>query len=366
MARVCNEHGIRAAAVDAGTDRRERADVLRRLRERELNAVFAVDLFNEGVDVPAVDTVLMLRPTESATIFLQQLGRGLRRSPGKDCLTVLDFIGNQHRKFRFDLRYLAITGGRRSTLADQVQQGFPFLPAGTHIHLTRQAQQIVLDNVRSQVKLTRPQLAAEIRAVGDMSLADYLRESDRSLAEIYRGRSSWTALRRSAGLQTAPPGPDEDKLLRQLVRLTHADDPERLGFLRRFSAAPAPPLLDDLPIREQRLARMLFFTFWRDGGGFDSFDAGIAHLWRHPAVLEEIASLTEVLDETAEYTPRPLSPHFVDMPLFAALPVFHRGDPRRHRPSRPRPGPQLRHGGRPLRQGSAGRRAHVHPPEERT
>ncbi|MGB1276558.1 MAG: DEAD/DEAH box helicase family protein, partial [Nannocystaceae bacterium] len=102
--------GIAAAAVFGSSSRDIRTNALRALQARELNVVFCVDLFNEGVDVPEVDTVLFLRPTESATVFLQQLGRGLRRSHGKECLTVLDFIGGANRKFRFDRRFRAILG----------------------------------------------------------------------------------------------------------------------------------------------------------------------------------------------------------------------------------------------------------------
>ena len=76
-----------------------------RLRNREINIIFAVDLFNEGVDIPEVDTVLFLRPTESATVFLQQLGRGLRLTRGKTVLTALDFVEHQRREFRFDQRF---------------------------------------------------------------------------------------------------------------------------------------------------------------------------------------------------------------------------------------------------------------------
>ncbi|MFZ0158084.1 MAG: helicase-related protein [Kineosporiaceae bacterium] len=90
------------------------------LRIGVLQVIVTVDLFNEGLDVPAVDTVLMLRPTESATVFLQQLGRGLRRADGKDVLTVLDFIGFQDQRFRFDLRYRALTGVTRQQLAAAV------------------------------------------------------------------------------------------------------------------------------------------------------------------------------------------------------------------------------------------------------
>lgn len=108
MAREANRRGLSAQALTSDSDERTRGDVLRRLRARQINIVFTVDLFNEGVDVPEVDTVLFLRPTESATVFLQQLGRGLRLCEGKTCLTALDFVGHMHRKFRFDRRFRAI------------------------------------------------------------------------------------------------------------------------------------------------------------------------------------------------------------------------------------------------------------------
>ena len=85
--------------------------------------LFAADLFNEGVDMPDVDTVLFLRPTESATVFLQQLGRGLRKTEDKAVLTVLDFVGHHRKEFRFDQRYRALTGATRRGLAHQVEQG---------------------------------------------------------------------------------------------------------------------------------------------------------------------------------------------------------------------------------------------------
>ncbi|MFP5487821.1 MAG: DEAD/DEAH box helicase family protein, partial [Acidimicrobiia bacterium] len=116
MADQFNRHGIPSAAVWGETPEGERAQALRELRDGRLAVVFAVDLFNEGVDVPTVDTVLMLRPTESATLFLQQLGRGLRRADGKALCTVLDFVGLHRREFRFDLRYRALLGGSRSGL----------------------------------------------------------------------------------------------------------------------------------------------------------------------------------------------------------------------------------------------------------
>ena len=119
---------------------------------------FTVDLFNEGVDCPTVDTVLFLRPTESATVFLQQLGRGLRLAEDKECLTVLDFIGDANRSFRFDKRYRALLGGTRAGIRRAVERGFPHLPAGCEMKLDREAERVVLENIRNALPSTLPRL----------------------------------------------------------------------------------------------------------------------------------------------------------------------------------------------------------------
>src|SRR5207342_3552438 len=103
MARIFTEAGIPSVAVSGETPEAQRAESLVKLRAGDLNCLFAADLFNEGLDLPEVDTVLLLRPTQSATVFLQQLGRGLRWAEGKSVLTVLDFIGQAHADYRFDI-----------------------------------------------------------------------------------------------------------------------------------------------------------------------------------------------------------------------------------------------------------------------
>src|SRR4029079_17669806 len=115
--------GIPSQAITSQTSREERAAALAALQDRTVNVLFTVDLFNEGVDLPTVDTVLFLRPTESATVFLQQLGRGLRLAEDKECLTVLDFIGTAHRSFRFDQRFRAIVGGTRAGIRRAIEEG---------------------------------------------------------------------------------------------------------------------------------------------------------------------------------------------------------------------------------------------------
>lgn len=97
MAEYFNKKGIPSAAVYSGKqgeNAENRIDAVNKLKNNKLNILFTVDMFNEGLDIPSIDTVLFLRPTQSPTIFLQQLGRGLRKDENKKYLTILDFIGN--------------------------------------------------------------------------------------------------------------------------------------------------------------------------------------------------------------------------------------------------------------------------------
>ncbi len=199
MAREFERHGIPAAALTANSDEQTRANVLDRLRRREINIVFAVDIFNEGVDVPEVDTVLFLRPTESATVFFQQLGRGLRLSEGKECLTAIDFVGHMHAKFRFDRRFRAILGGTRKQILREVEQGFPRLPPGCAIQLDREAQEAVIENIKETLGAGWKALVEDLRGFdGPVTLRRFL----------YRGRRRpHRALRRRRQrLDQAPPG----------------------------------------------------------------------------------------------------------------------------------------------------------------
>ena len=237
MAKRFNEAGIVSEAVTGGTPSEARADAIRRLRTGEVQVLFTVDLFNEGFDVPEIDTVLFLRPTESATLFLQQLGRGLRKSEDKACLTVLDFIGRQHQEFRFDLRFRALTGRSRRQVEQDLEDGFPRLPSGCSIQLDRVAQGIVLDNVRQQLKNTSKTLVREARRlageVENLDLSTFLSETGLSLEDFYASaKGGWTGLQRAAGLPIPPATEGEEKLARNIGNLLHVDDPERLQLLR--------------------------------------------------------------------------------------------------------------------------------------
>ena len=272
MAQIFREAGVPARAISGSTSAAQRAEALQDLRDRRVNVLFAADLFNEGLDLPDVDTVLFLRPTESATLFLQQLGRGLRRTRDKAVLTVLDFVGHHRKEFRFDRRLRALTGQTRRGLEREIERGFPFLPSGCQIIMDRQSQQIVLENIRSQVGNRWPQVVAELRSYGDQDLRTFLHESGLELSDVLRNHS-WTELRRAAGLPTRSGSDLEAALLKRIRAFAHVDDSERSVAYRRLLADDAPSYADLSPA-EQRLARMLFFSLWPGGSNHESIMSG--------------------------------------------------------------------------------------------
>jgi superfamily II DNA or RNA helicase/HKD family nuclease len=296
--------GIPSRAVWADTPQRERDEALSALRRREINVLFAVDLFNEGLDIPEIDTVLFLRPTESVTVFLQQLGRGLRPAHGKSVLTALDFVGHQRREFRFDQRFGALTGLPRRQLERQVDEGFPFLPSGCQIVLDPVARDVVLASIRQQVSPRWAALRDELRSFRGHRLAGFLEESGRDLADLVRsdGRS-WTALCRDAGKTMPPAGPDEAALARRVRAIAHVDDATRLRVYRRLLSGPTGStsstgtIGDDGEVAsavERRLAAMLFFSLYPDGGTFTNPDAGLATLAAEPALRDEMVQVADL------------------------------------------------------------------------
>jgi superfamily II DNA or RNA helicase len=308
MAREFNRIGLPSAAVSAQSSREDRDAALRRLRQRDVNVLFAVDLFNEGVDVPEIDTVLFLRPTESATVFLQQLGRGLRQSEGKSCLTVLDFIGNANQRFRFDQRYRALTESTRAEVIKQMEDGFPYLPAGCKIQLDRIAQGLILENLKNTVGRTFGSLVQELKSLGrDVGLLDFLRQTGISLEDVYRNPGwTWTRLRREAALPTPTHVHGEDALLKSVSRLVHMDDASRLTFLSGVMKEETPSAASELTEAQRRILLALHFTIHGTRTGHASLDEALNHMWRYPALIGELRELFGVLEDRATHLTTPL------------------------------------------------------------
>lgn len=313
MARVFQQAGVRATAIWGDSPKADREAALRQLATGELQVLFSVDLFNEGVDLPTIDTVLFLRPTDSATLFLQQLGRGLRKSPGKTACTVLDFVGQHRKEFRFDRRFAGLFEGGRKRLLEHVERGFPYLPAGCHMQLDAVARDRVLANIKAAVPSQWAAKAEELRRIaaassdGDAKLSFFLTESGLELEDIYQNNRSWSDLRDHAQLPNHESGPQEKTLRRSCGRLLHVDDTTRLDGYRRLLAQDTAPPPDSLNERDRRLLRMLVATVVDQALGRDATLAeGIDFVWRHPQVRAELAQLFNVLENRVDHLHVPL------------------------------------------------------------
>jgi hypothetical protein len=258
-------------------------------------------------------------------VFLQQLGRGLRLSPetGKSCLTVLDFIGQQHRRFRFDQRFRALLGGSRRQLESQLDQGFPFLPPGCRLVLDRVSQQAVLASLRASLPTRRPALLGELRALASegligpgLGLAEWLEALAMEPADFYGVRGvGFTSLRRELGWLPGDPHPLEESLTRAFgAGVLHLDDPDRLRATAAALAAPTPPDPQRLGERERRQWRMLTAQLFGTGKRWRSLPDALAMLWQASAWRDELRQLLHLLAERTDRRLHPL-PWALPVPL---------------------------------------------------
>ncbi len=262
MADFFNAAGRRSVAVHSGANSAPRATSLQALGAGDLDTIFSVDMFNEGVDVPNVDTVLMLRPTASAIVWTQQFGRGLRRAEGKHHLSVIDYIGN-HRTFLNNARVLLDAGPGDRDLAlilERVRNGTLGLPPGCEVTYELEA----LDLLK---KLLRP------TARGDALEAYYVDFKQRlgvrpTAIEIYHagfdpkasGHGSWFQFARRHGDLSA----DEEQVLQShpvfldelsTTAMVKSYKMILLQAMQDADALPGSISLDDLVTRFREIAR---------------------------------------------------------------------------------------------------------------
>ena len=307
MADYFNQHGIPALVLDADTPAAERNAARGRLAEGDLRILFVVDLFNEGVDIPSVNTVLFLRPTNSMTIFLQQLGRGLRLSKGKDCLTVLDFVAQASRKYDFSRRFASLLGKHHVIIKKEIQEGFPHVPKGCAIQLEEQAQKWVLENIASRLRKNEYyiEMVKELYAATGSrpTLSDFFRATQVEPAVFYNGTRTYTRLLMDAEILPALPVTDlEEALRKSMSRTLSIDSPRWISFLRR-AYEEIPKSLTPI---EKKYLRMWAITLFPNGQKDSPKDPTLAitRFEKEPALKEEITELLDFLYERIDIIPQ--------------------------------------------------------------
>jgi len=308
MTQFFQQHGINAALVTGQTPSSERAKLPAMLERREINVIVTVDLYNEGVDLPFVDTLLLLRPTQSATLFQQQIGRGLRLFEGKDSCLILDFVGQYSEDFRFDVLYSSLTGLSKREVIDGVDHGFGNLPPGCYLQMQKQAREQILNSLRYAVNLNWRRLQTELTSyrarhgAEEIHLAEFVREQALEFEDIYRknGASGWTRLKRDTQLIAGAPTELETKLNRRFKDVLHIDDPDYLSVMRAIGQG-------ELTEDELSHKRALMLAYQICGGsGVQTQSSFLQDLAATPELMKELVELADALDAATNEQFKPL------------------------------------------------------------
>lgn len=320
MCRYFNQRGIPSIFLTGKSTDEERNTAKCKLISGEIRFIFVVDIYNEGVDIPEVNTVLFLRPTESLTIFLQQLGRGLRLAEGKDCLTVLDFIGQANKRYRFEDKFAALLSNTSRSVTREIKDGFVSAPKGCYIQLEKKAARYVLDNIRASYGNTAGLVSRVASFTEDsgleLTLANFLDYYHLDPRAIYKF-SSFSRLCARADVIEDFSEPMEDLLTKAFARLAVIDSRRWIRFLLDLL-----PRLDDVDFaalseRERRMLQMFYVTVWGKAAEDWAADEVLDNLYAlsdSSVLLGELLSLLRYRYEQIDFIDEPVELGF-DCPL---------------------------------------------------
>ena len=321
MAEYFNQHNIPSAALTGNSPDSERSTAKQKLVCGEYRFLFVVDIYNEGVDIPEVNTVLFLRPTESLTVFLQQLGRGLRLSENKDCLTVLDFIGQANRKYNFEEKFAALLVNTTRSVSRELKDGFISAPKGCYIQLEKLASKYVLDNISSSFDRTSGLIARAASFTDDtgreLTLANFLDYYHIDPRTIYSKKICFKRLCERAGILPDFNEPLEETMTKAFSRLAAADSRRWIKFLLKIL-----PQLDDADFSalsqiEKRMLQMFYVTVWGKTADSWESDEALSNLYSladSPILLSELQELLRYKYDRIDFIDMPVDVGF-DCPL---------------------------------------------------
>ena len=313
MSDYFNAHSIPSMYLTGHSPDEERKEAKNRLVKGEVRFIFVVDIYNEGVDIPEVNTVLFLRPTESLTVFLQQLGRGLRLSEDKECLTVLDFIGQANKKYNFEDKFAALLSNTTRGVTREIRDG-------CYIQLEKKAARYILDNIRSSYGNSAGLVAriATFEEDTDQKLTlenflDHYRLDPRSIYKF----SSFSRLCARADVTENFEEPIENVMTKALSRFACVDSRRWIAFMLRILTNPGYPDFAKLMEIEKRMLRMFYITMWGkaiEDWTADEVSENIHALLNSPTMLSELIALLRYNYNRIDFIDEPVDLGF-DCPL---------------------------------------------------
>lgn len=299
MSNYFNERGIPSMFLTGHSPDEERKEAKARLVKGEVRFIFVVDIYNEGVDIPEVNTVLFLRPTESLTVFLQQLGRGLRLSEDKECLTVLDFIGQANKKYNFEDKFASLLSNTTRGVTREIKDGFVSLPKGCYIQLEKKVARYILDNIRASYGNSAGLVARIATFEEDTGLKltlesflDHYRIDPRSIYKF----DSFSRLCARADMIDNFEEPIEEVLSKVLGRFASVDSRRWIVFMLHILKDIDKHDFTKLSDLEKRMLQMFYITVW--GKAIEDWNAdevieNFRALSDSPVMLSELIALLE-------------------------------------------------------------------------
>jgi superfamily II DNA or RNA helicase len=282
------------------SDNNKNRDSIRsQLIKKEINYLFVVDIFNEGVDIPEIDTVLFLRPTESLTIFLQQLGRGLRLADNKDCLTVLDFVGNAREEYDFENKFRALIGKSSTSVQKEIEDNFPHLPLGCSIILEKKVKETILKNIIAATKLNRNQLIQKIRNFEHqtqlpLNLKNFLNINNIPIQAIYK-RDCWKRLCQLAGKLEDFENLNESRILGGIKnKWLSTASISYFQFILKLINDNFEFDYNSFNEQEKSMLLMLHYDIWQRVGEFETIEQSIKEIGKNSILVDELKEVLEI------------------------------------------------------------------------
>ena len=277
-----------------------RTALYNRLKRKDVNYLFVVDMFNEGIDIPEVDTILFLRPTESLTVFIQQFGRGLRKAEGKTHVDILDFVGNSRAEFNYTDRMRVMLGRTSMSVVEEMERDCPHLPIGCRFILEPKAKEYIMSNIRGAIQRFT---ARKVRALvqnferhhsAPLTLENFVRIYQLSLDKLYKG-GTWNQLLFEAGLKQKQSAYNEE-LSRAVFRKWLATDSySYLSFIERLAAFSFKVQVNEMDAVAQKQLLMFYYDMFENAGRFESLQQMVDALSRDSILCEELKEVLPLL-----------------------------------------------------------------------
>jgi len=305
MTEKFNLAGLKAEYLTAKNSS-ERDRIREQFRKKEFNYLFVVDIFNEGIDIPEIDTVLFLRPTESLTVFLQQLGRGLRLADGKDCLTVLDFVGNARPEYDFETKFRALIGKTTTSVQKEIEDDFPHLPLGCSIVLEKKTKETILENIRKATSLNVNQLITKIinfqhQTDLPLTLNNFIELYHIPIQTIYK-KDSWSRLCQRAGVLPDFNNTNEKQIYSAISnKWLSTNSTSYFNFILKIAKLNFNINIDNFDENGKAMLLMLHYDVWQNPGGYKSLEESIRTIGKNKILVDEIIEVLEILIDKVDF-----------------------------------------------------------------